>query len=93
MRPPDQMRFASAAREIRDTRFRLPVVLAGETPPGIYRLRAAPCGIPGRDRPKPAVDCACAENRRARFAGILGGNDGTRTRDLRRDRPVLVSPG
>jgi hypothetical protein len=58
-----------------------------------YRwLRAA---IPVRDvsgtSRRPAVGRASADNRRRRFAGSLrriDGSDGTRTRDLRRDRPA-----
>jgi hypothetical protein len=42
---------------------------------------------------RPAVIRARAGNRRYRFAESLYGSDGTRTRDLRRDRPVLALPG
>jgi hypothetical protein len=38
----------------------------------------------------PAVVCACLDNKTHRFAGLYG-SDGTRTRDLRRDRPVRGS--
>ena len=34
-----------------------------------------------------------AGDKRCRFAGVFSGSDGTRTRDLRRDRPVMALPG
>ena len=40
------------------------------------------------DRPGPIPE----ERKRSRFQGILSGSDGTRTRDLRRDRPVVALP-
>ena len=64
--------------------------------PGSDRLAT---GIPVRDvcrmNWRPAVDCALTGNRTCWLAGILCenyGSDGTRTRDLRRDRPVLAQP-
>jgi hypothetical protein len=40
------------------------------------------------------ADSVYRGNRRCRFAGTSNdGSDGTRTRDLRRDRPVLLPPG
>jgi hypothetical protein len=46
------------------------------------------CGYT-RDYEKPAVAYVFLGNKRCRFAGFYG-SDGTRTRDLRRDRPVLA---
>src|SRR5919106_5770464 len=41
-----------------------------------------------------ALGRVCTDNITCRFAGTSGnGSDGTRTRDLRRDRPVMVAPG
>ena len=41
----------------------------------------------------PAVVCAKTDKKRSRFAGCFLRERGTRTRDLRRDRPVLLFPG
>jgi hypothetical protein len=49
-----------------------------------YGMSAWPVG-------KPAVDCASTGNKRRRFGGNFYGSDGTRTRDLRRDRPLHPS--
>ena len=75
-------------------------LLAGTRVAGITgtdRLRAA---IPVRDEcrmeKKPAVASASIDNRICRFAAILyenSGSDGTRTRDLRRDRPEVSERG
>jgi hypothetical protein len=49
-----------------------------------------------RDEKEPAVVCALPGNTTYRCAGILwrfDGSDGTRTRDLRRDRPVMLFRG
>jgi hypothetical protein len=40
---------------------------------------------------KPAVVCAKTDNKRSRLQDVFYGSDGTRTRDLRRDRPVRGS--
>ena len=45
-----------------------------------------------RDAAEPAVGYAKTGNKRA-ICRHFTGSDGTRTRDLRRDRPVLLVPG
>jgi len=42
---------------------------------------------------KPAVVRAKTDNKESDLQDVFYGSDGTRTRDLRRDRPVLVVPG
>jgi DNA-binding response OmpR family regulator len=63
---------------------------------GIYRLRPASCGESRagstRDRKKPAVDCAYADTKTWGDLQASYGNDGTRTRDVRRDRQAIAPP-
>jgi CheY-like chemotaxis protein len=63
---------------------------------GIYRLRPASCGESRagstRDRKKPAADCAYADTKTWGDLQASYGNDGTRTRDVRRDRQAIAPP-
>jgi len=67
---------------------------------GLSGYNPLPAGIPVRDvrgtKKRSAVVCASLGNKTCQFAGILQrihGSDGTRTRDLRRDRPVMALAG
>jgi hypothetical protein len=58
--------------------------------PSTFRVRLAadlPVQSAREAGGKPAVVFAQLGNRTRRFAGVFNGSDGTRTRDLRRDRP------
>jgi hypothetical protein len=82
-------------RTFRTARSRPPVYLAGATGCGDYRLWPATCGD---SRPIPVRDVRGMKRSRRSFTPgpatkhadlqVLYGSDGTRTRDLRRDRPV-----
>ncbi len=79
---------------------RPPAVLTGTRVAGITGYSRRRAAIPARDlcgmEKRPAVASLSAGNITCQFTGSLrekNGSDGTRTRDLRRDRPVLPLPG
>jgi hypothetical protein len=94
---------AELARQLEDIReqqramtFPLQVATAGTRVAGITGSDRPSPGIPVRDMCsmnwRPAVVCASIGNKTCRFAGLSYrnyGSDGTRTRDLRRDRPAF----
>jgi hypothetical protein len=59
----------------------------------VRRFEAASRAGSTRDAKKPAVDCAKTGNKRRPICRYFYGSDGTRTRDLRRDRPSRGAGG
>jgi hypothetical protein len=77
-------------------RARPPVVSTGETVAGITGFDRLQLGIRGRDeRGIAGSRRSLAPRRTLKLAElqVFYGSDGTRTRDLRRDRPVLALAG